>query len=98
MSHDKRFQVFVIDNFHGPDADACSGPIAFESHAAAVRYCKRIVDDFLADSLRPGMTAEALWSDYATFGEDPVVTGDASFSGWDYARQRCAELCGREGG
>jgi hypothetical protein len=98
MSHDKRFQVFVIDNFHVPDADACSGPIAFESHAAAVRYCKRIVDDFLADSLRPGMTAEALWSDYATFGEDPVVTGDASFSGWDYARQRCAELCGREGG
>lgn len=56
---------------------------------------QRIVDDFLAGNFTAGMSATDLWDIYAMFGEDPfVVTGPGrGFSGWSYAKQRCAQIC-----
>ena len=42
------------------------------------------------------MSAEALYSSYTSFGEDPFIAGHdprTTFSAWDYAKARCAELC-----
>lgn len=72
---------------HGTYPDATS----------AVAACRRIVDDFLmARKEAHGQSAESLFRLYSLFGEDPYVLGpDAvDFSSWDYARQRCADLCG----
>jgi hypothetical protein len=59
--------------------------------------CERIVDAFLLDVHRPGMSAPELYSLYVYFGEDPSVIREdhpaSAFSAWDYARQRCLEIC-----
>lgn len=45
------------------------------------------------------MTAAALYSQFTGFGPDLYIigqppAGSIKFSGWDYAKQRCAEICG----
>ena len=44
-----------------------------------------------------GMSAQALWEQYTCFGEDPFILSvdvtPVHFSAWDYARERCAQLC-----
>lgn len=43
------------------------------------------------------MSAQDLFKHYAMFGEDPFIVsaGDTrvEFSAWNYARERCAEIC-----
>ena len=44
------------------------------------------------------MTAEALFSSYTSFGEDPWIVAPTpedtvQFSAWDYAKRRCDEMC-----
>lgn len=45
----------------------------------------------------PGRTAEELFDAYTMMGEDPFIvqTGPngITFSAWDYAEQRCKEIC-----
>jgi hypothetical protein len=86
----------VDDNAHYMDASERRRLAAFDTCAAAIAACQRLVDDYLRSAYRPGMTAETLWADYTRFGDDPfIVTTDerCSFSAWDYARQRCEALC-----
>ncbi len=57
---------------------------------------KRIVDDYLAEAYREGMTAEGLYGSYTMFGELPFIAGgppESDFSAWDYAKARCEEIC-----
>ena len=93
----KTFTVFVDDNFHYMDESKRYKLGEFETVDKAVGECKRIVDEFLLANYGPGATAEGLFANYTSFGEDPfIVPRDetAPFSAWDYARQRCSELCG----
>jgi hypothetical protein len=90
------FQVIYIDNYSAPGEGASYAGGSFASYEEAVGHCKRVVDSFLEEEHKPGMSAEQLWERYAMFGEDASVccgTGE-QFSGWDYARHRCAALCG----
>jgi hypothetical protein len=88
--------VYVDNNFHYMDEDEryCLG--AFDSFDAAVAACRKIVDGFLHDN--PAKTADELYDQYTSFGEDPWIKGPnqesdaAPFSAWNYARQRCNEL------
>jgi hypothetical protein len=97
-----RYRVIVHDNFHYQQADARRDAGAHETVEAATAACRAIVDRSLAEEMRPGISAERLFDRYMSFGEDPsiiVVGGDdrgAAFSAWDYAKERCRELC-REG-
>jgi hypothetical protein len=102
------FHVYVADNFHYMDPD--DPPYHHSSYAtleAAIAFCKRRVDEDLeglrnptgATSTRPRDAAE-LYSLYCSFGEDPWISGPEPgvlFSGWDYAKERCAELLGPPG-
>ena len=94
-----RYRVLVIDNFEAPGEGASNGP-GFDRLEDAIAFCKRVVDDFLADELRAGTKPAALWDRYCSFGESPLVMtpdlDDAPFSGWDYARARCEELQSRK--
>ena len=88
--------VYVDDNFHYMDEDEryCLG--TFETLDAAVAACRDIVDRFLQDN--PAKTADDLYDQYTSFGEDPWIKGPSPapdpppFSAWDYARKRCNEL------
>jgi hypothetical protein len=49
---------------------------------------------FLDEQYKPGMSSDALFEQYAYFGEDPFIRGrESDFSAWDYARRRYEELC-----
>ena len=85
-------KVFVDDHFHYQDEDHRYEHGEFENPDEAVAVCKQIVDECLEHMLKPGMTAEALFDLYATFGEDPFVVPAHAFSAWDYAKERCEVL------
>lgn len=91
------YEIQVDDNFHYADsASRTTGP-TFDSAEKAVAYCKSVVDQYLADQYQPGMTAEALYGKYTLLGDDPFILSinseSVKFSAWDYARQRCTEIC-----
>lgn len=94
------YKVFIDDNFHYGDESERIPHGEFPTLEAARAACRRIVDDYLASARERGMTAGDLMASYAMFGDDPfiVAVGEAEtgvlFSGRDYARQRCEEICG----
>ncbi len=64
--------------------------------SAAIARAKHIVDAFLVQEYKKGMTAEELYGQCTTFGEDPFIVGGpppSTFSAWDHARKRCDEIC-----
>ena len=91
------YDVMTDDNFRFADPSARTGSGRYETAEDAAAHCRKIVDQCLAEALEPGMSAEDLWSSYKMFGEDPFIVArgspPASFSAWDYARERCQVLC-----
>ena len=91
------YDVIVADNFHYMDRSEHYGSGRFKTAEDAAAHCREIVDEFLLSALTPGMTAEALWTSYMMFGEDPFIVGvdapQVRFSAWNYARERCGILC-----
>jgi hypothetical protein len=94
---EKPFKVLVDDNFHYMDENERYMLGAFPTLEAASAACRGVVDDFLLENHKPSMTAAKLYASYTMFGDDPwIATGGEvpSFSAWDYAKQRCDEICG----
>ena len=92
------FKVFVDDNYHYQDESERYQQGEYKSYEAAVIACKAIVDQFLESAYKPGMTAAELYKGYVSFGEDPFVVPNPDgiiFSAWDYAKERCSEICGK---
>ena len=92
-----KFKVFVDDNFHYQDESERYQHGEFDTWEEAVVACKAIVDRNLEDMFSADKSAGELYSHYTSFGDDPFVLPAApgrSFSAWDYAKQRCEELCG----
>jgi hypothetical protein len=90
------FIVHVADNFDYMDEDETHTHGEFATWAEAVTAARQIVDDSLAHLSRPGMTEAALYDMYVSFGDDPYIRPEPDgerFSAWDYARQKCNELC-----
>ena len=95
----KAYTVFVDDNFHYRDEDQRYELGTFPTLGEAVGAAKQIVDDYLKSTYEPGMTAASLYNSYVSFGDDPFIvpSGEISFSAWDYAKQRCEEICIQKG-
>ncbi len=92
----RSYKVLVDENSHYMDESERYIHGEYDSCETATGECKGIVDSFLLSAHRPSMTEQRLWELYTLFGEDPfIVTADSdcSFCAWDYARQRCRELC-----
>ena len=89
------FELFVDDNFHFMDEQSRYRAGSFATYGEALAKGKAIVDDFLEQHHQPGMTSQELYEGYVGFGEDPFIVpaGNMHFSAWDYARERCLELC-----
>ena len=91
-----KYRVLVDDNFHYMDESERYQLGEFDSLEAAMAACKRVVDEFLISTFRPGMSPGDLLTQYAFFGEDPfVASGDGTvpFSARDYASERVREIC-----
>ena len=94
------YRVLVDENFHYMDRGHRYALGDFATYAEAFAVCKEIVDRFLRHEYVPGMPASALYFRYMMFGREPSVVNctdevetQPGFSAWDYARQRCSELC-----
>lgn len=91
------YVVMVDENFHYMDKEYRFNDGNFESAEAAVEHCRALIDDFLQSNHVPDATAEGLYLQYTTFGEDPFIVCDGvpnvRFSAWDYAKARCQEIC-----
>ncbi len=89
------YTLRIDDNYHYMDKDYRRTHGEYETLDAAVNAAKAIVDSFLVSAHTPGMTADALYQSYTSFGEDPFIVGPGEyhFSAWEYAKERCAILC-----
>lgn len=67
----------------------------FDSEVKAVEAARAVIDDFLLDLYEPGMEAQELYDAYAEAGPEPLVPG-SEFKAWDYAIQRCKDICDSE--
>jgi hypothetical protein len=97
-----RYRVMVDDNFHYQDSDERREQGIYETLEEALAACRRVADQSLDEEYRPGISAEALYSRYVSFGDDPfivVIDGAddrATFSAWSYAKDRCHVICGQQ--
>ena len=97
------FQVLVDDNFHYMDEEARAALGRYDAGCAALTACRRLVDEWLVDQHRPGMSAGELLLRYQQFGPDPFIVSEAGhaeapeFSAWDYARQQASALVAAQG-
>jgi len=92
-----KYKVFADDNYHYADEGERHKVGELRSAAAALAAAGKVVDKYLETAYHRGMTADELYMSYTTFGEDPfIVTDDPNckFSAWDYAKERCREICG----
>jgi hypothetical protein len=90
----KKYVVYIDDNFHYQDGTARIRHKEFETCKEAVKECKKIVNEYF-DRIEEKHSFEVLWGGYMTYGEDPYIVSDddeCKFSAWDYAKQRCREL------
>lgn len=94
------YVVLVDDNFHSQDEEERYRLGEFDDAEVAVEHCRKIVNEYLASALEPGMSANELWVSFRSFGEDPFIQSvdvpQVQFSAWGYARERCELLCGRQ--
>jgi len=93
------YTLYVDDNYHYMDKNERYKAGEFNSLEQAIEKAKNIVDEFLLQTYKEGMLADELYRQYTTFGEDPFIVGGPpshTFNAWDYAKNRCWEICGRE--
>ena len=95
-----RYRVLVDENFHCKGRSHRYALGDYATYAEAFAVCKEIVDRFLRHEYVAGMPASALYFRYMMFGREPFLVCAADdaemqpgFSAWDYARERCGELC-----
>lgn len=90
-----KYRVLVDDNFHFMDEGSryCAGE--YDTAEEALARAKDIVESSLQEVFKPGISAKQLYDQYVAFGGDPYIVGpeEVSFSAWDYARDRAAQLC-----
>jgi hypothetical protein len=95
-----RYKVMVDDNFHYEDPEERWEQGVYETAEDALAACRRINDHSLREGYRPGMSAQAVYDYYTSFGDDPFVViidgvdDNFKFSAWSYAEQRCHSICG----
>ena len=90
------FEVFVDDNFHYQDESERYKQGEYETYGDAIKVCREIVDGELLHLYEKGTSAADLYFSYTSFGEDPFIRpapDGQRFSAWEYARQRCEEIC-----
>lgn len=91
------YTVFVDDFFHFMEENDRYKLGDFATADEAIDAARRVVDAYLRDAFRPGLSAASLLYSYTQFGEGPFILTDdiaCRFVAWEYARERSEALCG----
>lgn len=96
---DKKYKVYIDDNFHYMDEDERVFRKGFNTYEKAVAECKRIADRSLLwvkySTYPKPRTPEELYKAYTSFGDDPFIKpldDNKRFSAWSYAESRVTEI------
>ena len=90
----KKYQVFVDDNYHHGDENERYLHGEFGRLDDAIAACQKITRDSLRHLCEPGITAAKLGGQWALFGEDPWISGadgPVPFSAREYVAQDLLE-------
>jgi len=90
---DRKYSVFVDDNYHYGDESERVAHGKFRKLDDAIAACRKITRDSLRSFYEPGMTVDKLKAQWLLFGDDPFIRGsDVSvpFSARQYLSE---ELC-----
>ena len=91
-----KYKVYVDDNFHYMDESHRYKLGEYNSLEKAIKACKKIVDEFLLENYKSGMTIGELLAQYSLYGEDPFIIGadeGVPFSARNYASVKAEEIC-----
>jgi hypothetical protein len=97
-----RYRVMIDDNFHYQELDMRREHGNYDSLDEAISVCRKIVDQSLREEYKSGMSADDLYSQYTSFGNDPFIvvidgaTDGANFSAWNFAKERCRLICDKK--
>jgi hypothetical protein len=95
-----RYKVVVDDNFNYMDEGARWEKGTYVTLEEALTVCRRLVENWLQEGYRPGISAQDLYDGYVMYGDDPFIVvldgldEGAKFSAWDYAKERSRVICG----
>lgn len=93
-----RYAVLVADNFQYMDSGQHFELGTYATLDEAIEASMGVVTHWLTDEWKPGMTAEQLYGQYVSFGEDPfIIDGQPPddpeaeivrlFSAWEFAKR-----------
>ena len=91
-----KYKVFIDDNFHYMDESHRYKLGEYNTLEKAIKACKKIVDEFLHENYKSGMTIDELSAQYVLYGEDPFIIGtdeNVPFRARDYASMKAKEIC-----
>ena len=87
----QKYRVIVRDHFHYMDEDETYVDGEYDTIDEAITASQKIIDDYLVSRLNQGFSAEELYDDYMSFGDDPSIQG-ADWSAVNYARAKAEQL------
>jgi hypothetical protein len=91
-----KYKVFIDDNFHYMDESHRYKLGEFNTLEKAIAACRKIVDEFLRENYKPGITSGELVAQFVLYGEDPFIIGaddKVPFSARDYTSVKAKEIC-----
>jgi hypothetical protein len=89
-------RLYLEENSHYGDPDERRCVAEFATQQAALSAARDHLDSNLRQLWSAGNSAQQLLEKWSLFGEDVFLvpeSADSHFCAWDYARQRCQELC-----
>ena len=96
MSEDKKnkkFSVYVDDNYHFMDEDERYTVGSFNSLEEALEKCREITIRSLDDLYESGIIPEKLKAQWSMFGEDPFIRGGDGSVPFSARKFITPELC-----
>lgn len=90
----KSYLVESYDNFHvGDEGGEWMTHGSFTTVEAAVACARSVIDDWIKEHYKPGMTAEGLRNRFRVYGYVTVVRGaDGAFDAYKYLDERLRDF------
>ena len=93
-----KFHLRVYDNYHYMDESEAYNHGQYNTYHDAIIAAKAIVDEFLVDNWKSGISPDDLIGQYCIYGEDPIILPNEHgeherFSARTYAGISAVEIC-----
>ena len=106
IDEDDQERYVIYLPLHNPKAQATTVEqyAEYVDENQAVGQCHSLIDNFLSQTMKPGMCGDALFELYRHEGPDPYIVLESGtlwklayqFDAWNYAKAACFKLCNEE--